>query len=181
MTTDEAFNIVLEAVEKRLAETVKRWGYKIERKEFSDWVYWQIVERAPYKFVSATESKPYILLWRPPNQVRQIYPSCASPEELEHVVKLFVSRAVEKVALILAHRELRSVHGVDDTWLGESVLKVYVGSETFVLRFGLGKKSWNWKVASDEGATLTVIRRPLNENPIKPLLEAAKYFGLLVI
>jgi hypothetical protein len=39
MTTDEAFNIVLEAVEKRLAETVKRWGYKIERKEVRDWVY----------------------------------------------------------------------------------------------------------------------------------------------
>jgi hypothetical protein len=61
------------------------------------------------------------------------------------------------------------------------VLRVYIGSEIFFLRFGLGRKSWIWKVALDEGATLTVIRRPLNENPIKPLLEAAKYFGLLVI
>jgi hypothetical protein len=181
MTVDEAFDIALEAVEKRLAETVKRWGYKIEREGARKRVYWEIVERAPYKFVSVTESKPYILLWRPPNQVRRIYPSYVSPKELECAVKLFVSRALEKVALILAHRELRSVRGVDDTWMGISTLRVYVNSEVFILRFSLGKKFWNWKVVSDAGTTLAVIRRPLNENPIKSLLEAAEYFVLLLI
>jgi hypothetical protein len=183
MTTEEAFNIAVEAVEKRLAETVKRWGYKTERKETRNWLYWQIVERDPYEFVGATESKPYILLWRPPDLVCQIYPSCASPEELEHAVKIFVSRALEKVALILAHRELRSVRGVDDTWIGSSIsaLQVYINSEVFRLKFGLGKQFWKWKVVSDEGATLAVIRRPLRDNPIKELLKAARYFSLLLL
>jgi hypothetical protein len=100
---------------------------------------------------------------------------------LEHVVKLFVSRALEKVALVLAHRELRSVRGVDDTWIGSSALRVYGNSEAFSLKFRLGEKFWSWKVVSDEGATVAIIRRPLSEHPVEELLKAAKYFILLAI
>jgi hypothetical protein len=181
MTINEAFNIVLEAVEKKFKETAKKWGFTLRRKSDGSWICWEIVELYPYEIVSAARYDPFIRLWRPTSQVRRIYPKHFSPEELEHVVGLFVSRALERLTLVLAHRELRNISGIDYVWRGSSALKVYVNSETFFLKFKLGKKFWSWKVVSDEGATVAIIRRPLSENPIKSLCEAAKYFTLLAI
>jgi hypothetical protein len=180
MTVNEAFNIVVEAAEKKFEETAKKWGFTIKRKNDGSWVCWQIAELDPYEIVSVTKFDAYIRLWRPTNQVCRIYPKQFAPDELEHAVGLFVSRALERVILALAHRGLRET-GVDDIWRGSSVLRVYVNSEAFSLKFRLGRKFWSWKVVSDEGATVAIIRRALNENPIKSLLEAAKYFSLLAI
>lgn len=180
MTAHEAFNIVLEAVEKKLEETAKKWGFTVKRKNDGSWICWEIVKLYPYEIVSVTKFDAYIRLWRSTNQVCRIYPKHFSPEELEHAVGLFVSRALEKAILALAHKELRDT-GVDDIWRGSSSLRVRVNSEAFFLKFKLGKKFWSWRVVSDEGATVAIIRRPLSENPIKSLLEAAKYFSLLII
>jgi hypothetical protein len=180
MTIHEAFNTALEAVEAKFAETLKRWGYTIKKKVDGSWVCWEIAELSPYEIVSVTKFDAYIRLWRSTaNQVSRIYPEYLSSEELEHAVRLFVSRALEKVILNLAHKELQT--HVDDIWRGSSALRVYVNSEAFSLKFRLGEKFWSWKVVSDKGATVATIRRPLSENPIKSLLEAAKYFSLLVI
>jgi hypothetical protein len=181
MTANEAFKIALEAVEKKFEETAKKWGFKVKRKNDGSWVCWQIAELDRYEIVSVTKFDAYIRLWRPTNQVCRIYPKQFEPDEMEHAVGLFVSRALEKAILALAHRELRDNSGVDDVWRGSSALRVYVNSEAFSLKFRLGKKFWSWKVVSDEGATVAIIRRPLNGNPIKSLLEAAKYFSLLAI
>jgi hypothetical protein len=70
---------------------------------------------------------------------------------------------------------------VDDVWRGSSALRVYVNSEAFSLKFRLGEKFWSWKVVSDEGATVAIIRRPLSEHPVEELLKAAKHFSLLAI
>jgi hypothetical protein len=180
MTANETFNIVLEAVEKKLEGTAKKWGFTVKRKNDGSWVCWQIAELEPYEIVSVTKFDAYIRLWRPTNQVCRIYLNHFLPEELEHAVGLFVSRALERAILALAHKELRDT-GVDDIWRGSSALRVYVNSEAFSLKFRLGEKFWSWKVVSDEGATVAIIRRPLNENPIKSLLGAAKYFSLLAI
>jgi hypothetical protein len=180
MTANDAFNAVLEAVEKKFEETAKKWGFTVRRRDDGGWVCWQIAEIDPYEIVSVTKFDAYIRLWRPTNQVCRIYPKHFSPEELEHAVGLFTSRALEKVILALAHKELRN-SGVDDVWRGSLALRVYVNSEALSLKFKLGKKFWSWRVVSDEGATVALIRRPLSENPIKSLLEAAKYFGLLAI
>jgi hypothetical protein len=181
MTANEAFNAVIEAVEAKFAETLKRWGYTVKKKVDGSWVCWQIAEISPYEIVSVTKFDAYIRLWRPTNQVCRIYSKYFSSEELEHAIGLFVSRALEKLILALAYRELRNIGSIDDIWRSSSAVKVYVNSESFSLKFRLGKKSWSWKVISDEGATVAIIRRPLSENPIRSLLEAAKYFSLLVI
>jgi hypothetical protein len=181
MKVNESFNIALEAVEAKFAETLKKWDYTIKKKVDGNWVGWQIAELSPYEIVSVTQFDAYIRLWRPTNQVSRIYPKYFSPKELEHAAGLFVSRALEKVILELAHKELRKSSEVDDIWRGSSALRVYVNSEAFSLKFKLGEKFWSWKVVSDEGATVAIIRRPLSENPIRSLLEAAKYFSLLVI
>jgi hypothetical protein len=181
MNINEAFNITLEAVEKKFEDTAKKWGFTVKRKNDGSWICWEIVELSPYEIVSVTKFDAYIRLWRPTTKVRRIYPKHFSPEELEHVIGLFVSRALERLALVLTHKELRNVSGIEYVWRGSSVLKMYINSETFFLKFKLGKKFWSWKVFSDEGATVAVIRRPLSENPIKSLLEAAKYFSLLAI
>jgi len=180
MTINEAFNFTLQAVEKKFEETAKKWGFKVERKDDGSRVCWQIVELDPYEIVSVTKFDAYIRLWSPTNQVCRIYSKYFLPEELEHAVGLFVSRALEKAILTLAHKELRETE-VDDIWRSSSALRVYVNSEAFSLKFRLGKKFWSWKVVSDEGATVAIIRRPLSESPIKSLLEAAKYFSLLAI
>jgi hypothetical protein len=177
MTTHEAFNLVLEAVEKKFEETAKKWGFTIKRKNDRDWVCWEIVELYPYEIVSVTKFDAYIRLWRPTNQVCRIFLKQFSPDELEHAVGLFVSRALEKAILALAHKELRET-GVDDIWRGSSALRVHVNSEAFSLKFRLGEKFWSWKVISDEGATVATIRRPLSEHPVERLLEAARYFSL---
>jgi hypothetical protein len=181
VTTKEAFKIAVEAIEEKFSDTVKRWGYTVVRKGDGNWVGWEIAELSPYEIVSATKFDAYVRLWRPTNQVCRIFPDRFSPDELKHAAKLFVSRALEKMALILAHRELRNLRGVDDIWRNNSALKVRVNSEAFLLKFGLGKKFWNWKVVSDEGATLAIIRRPLSDNPVEGLIEAAKYFSLLAL
>jgi hypothetical protein len=179
MTVHEAFNIALQAVERKFNETAKKWGFTVRRRNDGSWVCWQIAELSPYEVISVTKFDAYIRLWRPTTQVCRIYPNYFSPQELEHAVRLFVSRALEKAILALAHKELRKV--VDDIWRGSSALRVYVNSEAFSLKFKLGSKSWSWKLVSDEGTTVAIIRRPLSENPIKLLLEAAKYFSLLSI
>jgi hypothetical protein len=180
MTINEAFNIALKAVEKKFEETAKKWGFTVKRKSDGSWICWEIAEIDPYEIVSVTKFDAYIRLWRPTNQVCRIYSKHFLPEELEHAVGLFVSRALEKAILALAHKELRET-GVDDIWRGSSALRVCVNSQAFSLKFSLGKKFWSWKVVSDEGATVAIIRRPLSENPIKSLCEAAKYFSLLAI
>jgi hypothetical protein len=180
MTANEAFSIVVEAVEKKFEETAKKWGFTVKRKNDGSWVCWQIAELDPYEIVSVTKFDAYIRLWRPTNQVCRMYPKQFAPNEIEHAVGLFVSRALERAILALAHKELRET-GVDDIWRGSSALGVYVNSESFSLKFRLGEKFWSWKVVSDEGATVAIIRRALSENPIKSLLEAAKYFSLLAI
>jgi hypothetical protein len=180
MTAHEAFNIAFQAVERKFEETAKKWGFTIRRKGDESWVCWEIAELSPYEIVSVTKFDTYIRLWRPTNQVCRIYITHFSPEELEHAVGLFVSRALEKAILALAHKELRETN-VDDIWRSSSALRVYVNSEAFSLKFRLGEKFWSWKVISDEGATVAIIRRPLSENPIRSLLEAAKYFSLLSI
>lgn len=182
MTANEAFNVAIEAVEAKFAETLKRWGYTIKKKVDGSWVCWQIAELSPYEIVSVTKFDAYIRLWRPTNQVCRIYPERFSFDELKHAVNLFVSRAAEKVIVSLAYWELKN-RGVDtwNSWRSSSELKVGINSEEFLLKFRLGEKFWNWKVVSDEGATVAIIRRPLSENPIRSLLEAAKYFSLLSI
>jgi hypothetical protein len=180
MTAHEAFNLALKAVEKKLEKTAKKWGFTIKKKVDGSWVCWQIAELSPYEIVSVTKFDAYIRLWRPTNQVCRIYLKHFSPQELEHAVGLFISRALEKAILTLAHKELRETN-VDDIWRGSSALKVHVNPEAFSLKFRLGEKFWSWKVVSEEGATVATIRRPLSENPIKSLLEAAKYFSLLSI
>jgi hypothetical protein len=180
MTAHEVFSIAVEAVEKKFEETAKKWGFTVKRKNDGEgWVCWQIAELHPYEIVSVTKFDAYIRLWRPTNQVCRIYPKQFAPDEIEHAVGLFVSRALEKAILELAHRELRDT--MDDIWRGSSALRVYVNSEAFSLKFRLGEKFWSWKVVSDEGTTVAIIRRALSENPIKSLLEAAKYFSLLAI
>jgi len=180
MTVHEAFNIALQAVEKKFEETAKKWGFTVRRKNDGDWVCWQIAELSPYEVISVTKFDAYIRLWRPTNQAWRIYSKYFSPEGLEHAVGLFVARALEKAILALAHKELREA-GADDIWRGSSALRVHVNSEAFSLKFRLGEKFWSWKVVSGGGATVAIIRRPLSENPIKSLLEAAKYFSLLAI
>jgi hypothetical protein len=181
MTANEAFNIAVEAVEKKFEETAKKWGFTIKRKNDGEsWVCWQIAELHPYEIVSVTKFDAYIRLWRPTNQVIRLFPNI-SADELKDAVKSFVSRALEKVVFNLTYTELRKSGVVGDVWWTGKALKVEVGSRILFLKFVLGKKFWSWKIALEHENPIAFIRRPIEENPIKGLLDAAKYFSLLAI
>jgi hypothetical protein len=68
-----------------------------------------------------------------------------------------------------------------DIWRGKG-LTLRMGESVFIsINYHLGKKSWNWKIKEGEKTTIALIRRPIGENPVKTLLEAAKLFGLLAL
>jgi hypothetical protein len=180
MTTNEAFSIATEVVEKRFAEIVQRWGFTIKKGKGSSWSSWQIAEIGPYEVVSVLKGIDIISLRRP-TQVRHIYPTFSLPEEVEHITKRFVSRALETVVVRLAYKELRKFRGVDNIRKGNSALRFRINPQIFSIQFRVDKRLWSWKIISDSGEPIAIIRRPLYENPLRSLLKAAKYFGLLVL
>jgi hypothetical protein len=181
MTVNEAYSLAIAAVERRLGETAEKWGYTIKKVIEGDWVCWRVAELDPYEFISVSKFTPYVRLWRPTNQVRRFYPEHCSPEELQNEVTSFVSRALEKVIVTAAWGELRAGCVGMDIWRGKG-LTLRIGKSVYIsINYHLGKKFWNWKIKEGEKTTIALIRRPIGENPVKTLLEAAKLFGLLAL
>jgi hypothetical protein len=192
MTTKEAFALVCETIERKLNETIRKWGYTVERDSDASWAHWQIVELDFIELVSIVESRSFLCLEILTNETAAIFPRCFPPKDIEAAVERHVSRALKVAALKLAYKELRNILGLNDACIWgslsiesknfvESGIRICLNQETFYITFRLNKKCWSWKITTLSGKPVTAIRRPLGENPIPVLCETVKCLGLLLL
>jgi hypothetical protein len=184
MTLSDAYNLIVGAVEGKLAETVKRWGYTVPKVSEDRWICWLLKEIEPWEIISITDKKRYIRLWRPTNYARRVYPQCWNePEELVKWVSYFVTPAIEAVVVALAKEALRDIElvRVFSFCPGAGTLVLKIGAQPFYLDFRLRKTVWRWKITSERLIPLVTIRQPIAEHPINTLLSVARRFGLLIL
>jgi hypothetical protein len=185
MTVADAYNLIIETVEGKLAQTVKRWGYTVPKVSEDRRVCWLLREIKPRKIISVTDKKHYICLWRPTNYVYQVYPQLwIEPKRLvKWVSSRFVTPAIEAVVVALAKRALRDIEAVRvvATRPSTGTLQLKIGTQTFYLDFRLRKTVWGWKIISERRLSLANIRQPIAEHPINTLRLVARNFGLLIL
>jgi hypothetical protein len=185
MTLADAYNLIVETVEEKLAQTVKRWGYTVPKVSEDRRVCWLLKEIEPWEIISITDKKHYIRLWRPTNYARLVYPQLwIEPEGLwKWVSSRFVTPAIEAVVVALAERALRDVESMRVVAIcpGVRTLQLKIGAGAFYLDFRLRKTVWGWKIISERLISLATIRHPIAEHPINTLLSVARNFGLLIL
>jgi len=180
MAPNELYNIVVEVIDGRLAGTVQKWGYTVQKKESGEWVYWKIAEFSPYEVITARRRISYIhLSGIDSNACCDCY---SLPEELREKVSIFVRRVLEQVIVVLAWKELRKVlHDAKAVGLMNDRIFVEIEPDTFYFKFRLEGAEWSWEVTSEDGKPIAVIRQPLCEHPIRALMEIAKCFAVALI
>jgi hypothetical protein len=192
MTFSDAYNLIVGTVERKLAETVKRWGYTVQKVGEGRRVCWILKELESWDIISVTERKPYIRhirLWRPTNYVRRLCPQCwGEPEELlVKWVSSFVTPAIEATVVALAEKALRDVETVRGILLrlpapDWRTLQLQFGAgKAIYFDFRLRKTVWSWKITSERQIPLATIRQPIAEHPVNTLLAVARNFGLLIL
>lgn len=185
MTVADAYNLIIETIEEKLAQTVKRWEYTVPKVSEDRRLCWLLKEiEQPWEIISVTDKKRYIRLWRPTNYARRVYPQCwDEPEELVKWVSSFVTPAIEAVVVVLAERAFRDVEAVRVVAIcpGVRTSQLKIGTATFYLDFRLRKTVWSWKIISERWLPLANIRQPIAEHPINTLRSVARNFGLLIL
>lgn len=180
MAPNENYSIIAGLIDEQLAETARKWGYTIQKKESGEWIYWQIAEFSPYEVLAVHRLASYIHLWGRANETCCDY-YASSPEELQKI-SAFVRRVLEQAVVVLAWKELRKIlHAAKAVGLMSDRIFVEIAPDTFYLRFRLGDVEWSWEVTSEDGKPIAVIRQPLCEHPIRALMEIAKYFAIALI
>jgi hypothetical protein len=184
MAPSESYSIVADTIDGQLAETVRRWGYTVQKKESGGWVYWQIAEFFPYEVIAARKLDPHIQLWGIADQTCYIYPEHYSPEELQKAIGAFVKPVLKRVVTILAWKELRKIlHDACRKGVGlmSDRIMVEIAPETLHLKFELGDDGWDWEITLENGKPVAIIRQPLCEHPIRTVMEIAKCFAVALI
>jgi hypothetical protein len=189
MTTKEAFALVCETIERKLNETIRKWGYTVERDSDASWACWQIAELDFTELVSVTKFDSVIRLESLGGKASNILPQRLSPKRIEVDVNCFLLRVLKAAVLTLAHDELLNILGLDDKagvlmltrrFVNPELL-VWINEKSFYITFRLNKKWWSWKVTTFQREPVTAIRRPLGENPIPVLCETVKCLGLSLL
>jgi hypothetical protein len=189
VTLKEAFALACETIERKLDETVRKWGYTVKRDDDAGWVCWQIAELDFTGLVSITKFDSVIRLESLGGKASNILPQRLSPKRIGVDVNRFLSRVLKAAALILAHYELLDILGLGDKTgvlmltrrFVNPELLVWINEKSFYITFRLNKKCWSWKVTTFQREPVTVIRCPISENPIPLLRETVKCFGLLFL